>query len=148
MELLCVTGITKQPVREALARYRLLPTLTVMPSLHCSFDQGSSSTPIWIANLNCSQLTCSHNGYGNTHNCSHSKDVAISCLAEGAVRLSYRIELYSTSSGAPVGLLEVYHSGRWGTVCDNGFDQMDADVVCRQLGYNRAYKYGNVTDIG
>ena len=32
------------------------------------------------------------------------------------------------------GRLEVYHNGQWGTVCDGGFTDTAASVVCRSLG--------------
>nr|XP_034310796.1 deleted in malignant brain tumors 1 protein isoform X1 [Crassostrea gigas] len=105
---------------------------------------GEGSGPIWLDNVNCSgsesSITeCIHNGWGS-HNCHHSEDVSIKCLPpfEGSVRLVGGQTQYE-------GRLQVYKSGRWGTVCNNGLNNKLSVVVCRSLSlpWNTSEAYGS-----
>ncbi|CAC5424589.1 unnamed protein product [Mytilus coruscus] len=92
---------------------------------------------IWLNHVQCSGsesklLNCSYNN--DIEHCSHHDDVGIHCFLscsaedEGDLRIN---------SGFAVnqGRLEIKYKGEWGTVCENDFENIDAKVACRQLGY-------------
>ena len=63
---------------------------------------------------------------------------------EGSLRLRSNGGLGSTGPIMDNGLLEVYAGGEWGTVCDDRFEKVSADLACRQLGYFFSNSFGNV----
>uniref|UniRef100_A0A8C1CEI6 Soluble scavenger receptor cysteine-rich domain-containing protein SSC5D n=1 Tax=Cyprinus carpio carpio TaxID=630221 RepID=A0A8C1CEI6_CYPCA len=97
---------------------------------------GEGSGEIWADVFDCdgneTKLSeCSISSWSRAE-CSHGRDVGVICsdsslaLHDGLVRLSGEGQYCA-------GRLEVFHSGSWGTVCDDSWDIKDAHVVCRQL---------------
>ncbi|XP_052789120.1 deleted in malignant brain tumors 1 protein-like [Mya arenaria] len=105
------------------------------PRGNAYYGQGNST--IWLDNVKCSGnetniANCQHNQWG-TNNCDHSEDVGVLCIQ--APRVTARLVNGSSTSN---GRLEVFYNGSWGTVCDDGFNNLDAQVVCRMLGFQTA----------
>ncbi|XP_042072714.1 deleted in malignant brain tumors 1 protein, partial [Haplochromis burtoni] len=93
---------------------------------------GEGTGQIWLSDVTCSgnesSLTeCEHSGWGNYYS-GHYYDVGVIC--SGPIRLA--------GSTRCSGRVEIFHNKIWGTVCDNGWDLNDAEVVCRELNCGMA----------
>ncbi|XP_073725828.1 scavenger receptor cysteine-rich type 1 protein M130-like [Misgurnus anguillicaudatus] len=90
---------------------------------------GAGEGVVWMNRVECRGTEihlwdCPHVLKNHT-DCSHKEQVRLIC-ADLNVRL---VNGDSRCSGR----VEVLHDGQWGTVCDDGWDVTDAEVVCREL---------------
>ncbi|XP_076105165.1 uncharacterized protein LOC143073475 isoform X2 [Mytilus galloprovincialis] len=95
---------------------------------------------VYMSDLQCTGketliTDCPSSGWRNVvdEDClDHSHDAGVLCY--GSVRLSGG----ETNDNVKMGRVEVYQGRQWTNLCTSKFEQKDATVVCRQLGYARA----------
>ncbi|KAL5460317.1 hypothetical protein EMCRGX_G033759 [Ephydatia muelleri] len=105
---------------------------------------GVGSGLIWFDNVRCkgteaNLLQCSHpTPLSSSFFCTHSRDAGVVCPVSNKLNCSCQngdIRLMAGTSSNE-GRVEVCYNCVWGTVCDSGWDDKDAQVVCRQLGFS------------
>ena len=94
---------------------------------------------IWLDNVQCRGtetrlIDCPANPLGS-HNCGHTEDAGVRCqptCTQGAIRLQ--------GGTSTQGRVEICNNNIWGTVCDDLWGTVDAQVACRQLGFSTTGK--------
>ncbi|XP_055896643.1 deleted in malignant brain tumors 1 protein-like isoform X1 [Biomphalaria glabrata] len=110
-------------------------------AVHGSRFASSPNVPFILDDVRCSGneqnlLECYHTPWGQ-HNCGDGEVAGVICLPvlmetgnNSFVRLVNGRNKYE-------GLVEIYHDQRWGTVCDAGWNDRNAKVICHMLGFSR-----------
>ncbi|KAG8599215.1 hypothetical protein GDO81_002944 [Engystomops pustulosus] len=106
-------------------------------SMQCGFlKKGSGS--IWMNEVKCTggeaALSECPMSSLTKHNCVHKNDVWMTCREPFGVRLV-------DGPSRCVGRLEVYRDGQWGSVCDDHWDDRDANVTCAQIDCGSCQPY-------
>ena len=130
------------------------------------FRTSTANHTVLLTNINCqgyedSLIHCDHEFGDNV--CTYNEDVLLSCgkfkylynihgklwrypfwytyyitlIDDGEPEPDGRLRLVDGNNPSS-GRLEILKNGLWGTVCSISFDKADADVACKQLGYNQS----------
>ncbi|XP_063448102.1 putative DMBT1-like protein [Mytilus trossulus] len=103
-----------------------------VPYSNAHFGAGYGS--IVLDNLNCigtesDIFDCQSNGLFQ-HDCGHSEDAGVVCQEN-----FMKVRLVDGDDSLE-GRVEINVNGEWGTICDDGFGDEEASVICGMLGYN------------
>ncbi|XP_068800438.1 scavenger receptor cysteine-rich type 1 protein M130-like [Struthio camelus] len=92
---------------------------------------GAGAGPIWDGGFECagneSLLSTCARRLPHGQRCNHTSDAGVVCSPYTGFRLA-------NGSTACAGRVEVEARGTWGALCDAGWDEPDAHVLCHHLG--------------
>nr|ACI62142.1 WC1 [Bos taurus] len=118
-------------------------------SLNSSVGLREGSRPRWVDLIQCRKTDTSlwqcPSGPWKYSSCSPKEEAYISCAGRRpkscptAAPCTDREKLRLRGGDSKCsGRVEVWHSGTWGTVCDDSWSLAEAEVVCQQLGCGQA----------
>uniref|UniRef100_A0A4W2G641 Antigen WC1.1-like n=1 Tax=Bos indicus x Bos taurus TaxID=30522 RepID=A0A4W2G641_BOBOX len=118
-------------------------------SLNTSVGLREGSRPRWVDLIQCRKMDTSlwqcPSGPWKYSSCSPKEEAYISCEGRRpkscptAAPCTDREKLRLRGGDSKCsGRVEVWHSGSWGTVCDDSWSLAEAEVVCQQLGCGQA----------
>ncbi|XFG00739.1 hypothetical protein AB1E19_004363 [Capra hircus] len=118
-------------------------------SLNTSVGLREGSRPRWVDLIQCQKIDTSlwqcPSDPWKYSSCSPKEEAYISCAGRRpkscptAAPCTDREKLRLRGGDSECsGRVEVWHSGSWGTVCDDSWSLAEAEVVCQQLGCGRA----------
>jgi hypothetical protein len=100
-------------------------------SVHMNAYFGPGKGPVLLSKVKCqgseARLSdCSHAGWNTQGTFFRDDDLGVVCSP---------LTRLAGGSGPHEGRVEVFHNGKWGTICDDNWSFTEAKVVCRELGY-------------
>ncbi|XP_062913395.1 deleted in malignant brain tumors 1 protein-like [Mobula hypostoma] len=108
-------------------------------SAYNSSRSRETERSVWVTEVQC------EGNESHLRNCKTSVLKMFSSDISGAGVLCsdhLQLRLFGSEDGC-AGRLEIYYHGSWGTVCDDSWDLVDANVVCRQLRCGYALEESN-----